>query len=94
MCMMERRIPNKSFMKIDGSGRGVVKSSKYENEEYVCEVEIEGTSLSIQFSSYRLDQLYPAPHTITSHFQSVGEADIDQFIHYQENRNTLKKNFC
>ena len=44
--MMERRIPNKSFVKTDGSARGVV-SSKYENEEFVYEVEIEGTGLSI-----------------------------------------------
>ena len=57
MCMMERRIPNNSFVKIVGSGRGVVKSSKYENEEFVYEVEIEGTGLSIQFSSYHLEQL-------------------------------------
>ena len=31
------------MMKIDDSGRGVVKFLKYENEKFVYEVEIEGT---------------------------------------------------
>ena len=91
--MMDRRIPNNSFVKMDGSGRGVVKSSKYENEEFAYEVEIEGKSLSIQFSRYRTEQLPPAPQMITSRFQSVDETDIYQFIHDQENRNTLKKTY-
>ena len=47
MCMMEKIISNNSFLKIDRSGRGVVTSSKYESEEFVYEVEIEGTDLSI-----------------------------------------------
>ena len=68
------------MMKIDDSGRGVVKFLKYENEKFVYEVEIEGT-----ISSYRLEQLPLAPQKTTSRFQSVNETDVDQFIHDQEN---------
>jgi hypothetical protein len=88
------RIPNQSLVKIDGSGIGIVKSSKFENDEFIYEVEIEGTGLSFPFASYRLQKVKKpaALQTIPeSRFVSIAEDDIDSFINDQENKNTLKK---
>ena len=88
------KIPNQSLVKI---GIGVVKSSKFEDDEFIYEVEIEGTGLSFPFASNRLQKVKKpvALQTIPkSRFVSIEEDDIDGFINDQENRNTLKKTLC
>jgi hypothetical protein len=70
------RIPNKSLVKIDGSGIGVGKSSKFENE-FIYEVGIEGTDLSYPFASYCLQKV-KKPATL----QTIPESRFGSIEYY------------
>lgn len=73
---------------------GVMKSSTFENDETIYDVEIEGIDICLPFSQYRLEIVPAKKQTMastSSRFQSVGALAIDEFVNDQENRNTLKK---
>lgn len=56
--------------------------------------------MCLPFSHYRLKiERRPTVNKQTkastyTRFQSIGGFDIDDFVHEQENKNTLKKNLC
>lgn len=56
--MSVSRIPKNTVVKIDGEGTGVVKSSKFEIDETIYDVKIEGISICLPFSQYRLEIVY------------------------------------
>lgn len=56
--MSVSRIPKNTVVKIDGEGTGVVKSSKFEIDETIYDVEIEGIDICLPFSQYRLEIVY------------------------------------
>lgn len=56
--MSVSRIPKNTVVKIDGEGTGVVKSSKFEIDETIYDVKIEGISIYLHFSQYRLEIVY------------------------------------
>lgn len=91
--MSVSRIPKKTVVKIDGEGTDVVKSSKFEIDETIYDVKIEGINICSPFSQYRLEIVPAKKQTMastSSRFQSVGASDIDKFVNDQENKNTLK----
>lgn len=47
--MSVSRIPKNTVVKIDGEGTGVVKSSKFETDETIYDVEIEGINICLPF---------------------------------------------
>lgn len=49
------RISNNTVVNIDGEGTGVVKSSKFENDETIYNVKIEGIDICLPYSQYRLE---------------------------------------
>lgn len=53
--MLVRKIPNNSVMKINRKGTGVVKSSKFQNDETICDDEIKGIDICLPFTQYRLE---------------------------------------
>ncbi|XP_062604368.1 zinc finger MYM-type protein 4-like [Saccostrea cucullata] len=59
----------------------------------IYEVEIEGTGLTLPFSSYRLKIERPVSQQTMSgtRFESIDENDIDKYINEQENKNTWRK---
>lgn len=95
--MSVSRIPKNTVVKIDGEGTGVVKSSKFEIDETIYDVKIEGISICLPFSQYRLEIVPAKKQTMastSSRFQSVGASDINKFVNNKKKPKTLSKKLC